>query len=81
MSLKMPNLLEMLNATAETNRLDVTELTTKVSDEKQQKTIQIIFETVITPLTAILSFLNLTRLLFFESITPTSWTRKRLYLC
>ena len=77
MSLKMPNLLEMLNATAETNRLDVTELTTKVSDEKQQKTIQIIFD----PLTAILSFLNLTRLLFFESITPTSWTRKRLYLC
>ena len=48
MSLKMPNLLEMLNATAETNRLDVTELTTKVSDEKQQKTIQIIFETVIS---------------------------------
>ena len=44
----MPNLLEMLNATAETNRLDVTELTTKVSDEKQQKTIQIIFETVIS---------------------------------
>ena len=40
----MPNLLEMLNATAETNRLDVTELTTKVSDEKQQKTIQIIFD-------------------------------------
>ena len=43
MSLKMPNLLEILNATAETNRLDVTELTTKVNNDERNNTRLIIF--------------------------------------
>ena len=45
MSLKMPNLLEMLNATAETNRLDVTELTVQVNNVERQKTLLTIFLT------------------------------------